>query len=264
MRCAFKAETWSSLEISKTRFRESSYILFGQNKRPNPGSGEQTSLPPGYEGVDRNQQLQRDQKNGSYDTIVGQAVSGVIEAVFDAGYLLNVRVGSDTILRGDNFSNGVPISNQPLQVMTQISLGSGTIVSSEIPAGGSQAIISHTQNSQNMLSSGMPSEEVVKRVQPPSDAMDSETDNSKSGDRIPLKDPSSGKEDKANNMDQPVLIKLAQAVQSRPNENSTSDNSIENQTSKAAEVASGNKLDSVRNLGTEHEDRGTVQSTKPI
>ncbi|MED6203430.1 Protein METABOLIC NETWORK MODULATOR 1, partial [Stylosanthes scabra] len=47
--------------------------------------------------------------------MVGQAVSGVIEAVFDAGYLLSVRVGdSDTTLRGLVFKPGryVPISSE--------------------------------------------------------------------------------------------------------------------------------------------------------
>nr|KJB81752.1 hypothetical protein B456_013G160100 [Gossypium raimondii] len=45
--------------------------------------------------------------------MVGQAVSGVIEAAFDAGYLLTVRVGnSDTTLRGVVFKPGhyVPVS----------------------------------------------------------------------------------------------------------------------------------------------------------
>ncbi|KAE9591038.1 hypothetical protein Lalb_Chr20g0113921 [Lupinus albus] len=398
---------------------ESSYMLFGQNKKPNPGSGEQTSLPPGYEGFNGNQQLQRDQENGSNDAMVGKAVSGLIEAVFDAGYLLNVRVGdSDTTLRGlvfkpgryvpissendvapgvpmirrnevpfpsgttsqvqnpllrernqqhvnvhrnesltmngspivpqvsrgavspinmiassgknapssaaqttphlpsgnlvpallqpDSFSNGVPISNQPSQVMAHISLGSGEIVSKEIPVGGNQAITSHTQTSQNMLPSSMSSEgvphyqlssnvlngdgansvrppclpfehlvtEVVNRVQPPSDTMNTETDNN-SGDKIPLKDPSIGKEDKTDDMDQPVPINPPQAVQSHPHENSTSlptfsdyaktgkmtellqilqDNHIENQASITEELGSGNKLDDVRNLGTELKD----------
>ncbi|OIV92079.1 hypothetical protein TanjilG_08752 [Lupinus angustifolius] len=388
---------------------ESSYVLFGQNKKLNPGSGEQTALPPGYEGFNGNQQLQRDQENGSNDAMVGQTVSGLIEAVFDAGYLLNVRVGdSDTTLRGlvfkpgryvpispendvapgvpmirrnevpfpsgttsqvqnplvkernqqhvnvhrnesltmngspivpqvprgavspinmvassgnnapssavqttpqlpsgnmvpvllqpDNFSSGVPISNQPSQVMAHISLGSGEIVSKVIPVGGNQTITSHTQTSQNMLPSSMPSEgvphyqpssnvlngdgansvrppslpfehlvtEVVNRVQPRSDAMDTETDNINSGDKIPLQDPSIRKEDKTNDMDQPAPINPLQAVQSHPHENTASvptfsdyartgkmtellqDNNIENQASKTEELGSGNKLDDVR------------------
>lgn len=345
---------------------ESPHMLLSQNKKQNPGSGEQTSLPPGFEGVNGNQHLQRDQENGSNDVMVGQAVSGVIEAVFDAGYLLSVKVGdSDTSLRGlvfkpgryipispendvapgvpmirrnevpfpsttiqvqnllpkerneqcvnvhrnetstmklprgafsssnlvaslgknvpsasvqtthqvprgnvvpvllqpDNFSNGIPISNQPSQVMTQISLGSGAIVSKEIPVDGNQAITPHTQTSQNMLSSSMPSggvphyqppsnmlngdegnsmrapsapfehlvTEVVKRIQAPSDAMDTETDNSKS-DKIPVKDPSSRQEDKANDMDQPILIKPLQAVQSNPQENPASATKISDYT----------------------------------
>lgn len=39
---------------------------------------------------------------------------------------------------------------------------------------------------------------------------------------------------------------------------------MDNQAPKATELGSGNKLDDVRNLGTELEDGGTVQSTKPF
>ncbi|XP_061357719.1 protein METABOLIC NETWORK MODULATOR 1 isoform X2 [Gastrolobium bilobum] len=401
---------------------ESSYILLSQSKKQNPVRVDQTPVPPGFDGVNGNQHLQRGQDHDSNDAMVGQAVSGVIEAVFDAGYLLSVRVGdSDTTLRGlvfkpgryvpispendvapgvpmirrneipfpsrttqfqtpppkerneqplnvhrienltmngspsvsqaprvagstsnlvsslgknvpsvagqtthqlargnvvpvvlapNNFSNGMPVSNQPPQVTTQVSLGSGVIVTKEIPVDGNQALISHTQTSQNMLSSGMQSEvvqhnqsssnvpkddaksvsapfeqlvtEVVKRIQAPSDAMDTDTDNSKSGDNIVVKDPSSRQEDKVSDMDQPVLIKPLQAVQSYPPENSASapkpldytetgkmaellqNNKTENHASKAAELGSGNKLDDIRNLGTELEDGGTVQSTKPF
>ncbi|TKY46869.1 hypothetical protein E2542_SST28918 [Spatholobus suberectus] len=410
---------------------ESSYILVSQNKRQNPVHVEQTPVPPGFEGVNGNQQLPRGQENHANDAMVGQLVSGVIEAVFDAGYLLSVRVGdSDTTLRGlvfkpgryvpispendvapsvpmiqrnevsfpsraaqvqtplpkerneqsvnvhrvethamngspsvpqvprgavsssnlvassgknvpsvtgqtthqlskanavpvllqtNNFSNGVLVSNQPSQVKTQVSLGSGVIAAKEIPIDGNQALTSHTRTSQNLLPSGVQSEgvaphnqsssnvvnedgaksmrmpsmpfeqlvtEVVKRIQVPSDAMDTETDNSKSGDNTVVKDPSSRQEDKVNEMDQPILIKPLQAVQSCPQQSSATapkpsdytetgrvtellqvlqHNKTENQAStKAAELGSGNKLDDIRNLGTGLEDGGTVQSTKPF
>ncbi|KAL7087906.1 hypothetical protein ACP275_13G097000 [Erythranthe tilingii] len=45
--------------------------------------------------------------------VVGQAVTGVIEATFDSGYLLNVKIGdSDTTLRGVVFKTGhyVPVT----------------------------------------------------------------------------------------------------------------------------------------------------------
>ncbi|RDX68138.1 hypothetical protein CR513_52903, partial [Mucuna pruriens] len=402
---------------------ESSYILVSQNKRQNPVRVEQTPVPPGFEAVNGNQQAQRGQENHSNNAMVGQLVSGVIEAVFDAGYLLSVRVGdSDTTLRGlvfkpgryvpispendvapsvpmiqrnevsfpsrtaqvqtplpkerneqsanvhrvetlamngspsvpqvpraaaissnlaassgknvpsvtgqtthqlsrgnvvpillqpNNFSNGVPVPNQPSQVKTLVSLGSGVITAKEIPVDGNQALTSHTQTSQNLLPSegvpphnqsssnvvneieaksmrtpSMPFEqlvtEVVKRIQAPSDAVDTETDNSKSGDNTVGKDPSSRLEDKVNDMDQPVLIKPLQAVQSHPQESSTSapkpsdytetgrvaellqHNKTENQTSKAAELGSGSRLDDIRNLGTGLEDGGAIQSTKPF
>ncbi|KAK7288598.1 hypothetical protein RIF29_02064 [Crotalaria pallida] len=107
---------------------ENSYMLFGQNKKQNPGSGEQTSLPPGYSG---NQQLQRDQENGSSDAKVGQVVYGVIEAVFDAGYLLNVRVGdSDTTLRGLVFKPGCYI---PISPENDVAPGAPIIQRKEVP-----------------------------------------------------------------------------------------------------------------------------------
>lgn len=407
---------------------ESSYILSSQSKKQNPVRVEQAPVPPGFERVNGNQQLQRGQENDSNDGMVGQVVYGIIEAVFDAGYLLSVRVGdSDTNLRGlifkpgryipispendvapgvpmiqrndvpfpsrttqvqtplpkekneqpvnvyrietptvngspsvpqvprgtvgssnlvasassgknvpsvagptthqlfrgnmvpvllqpNNFSNGLPVSNQPAQV-APISLGSGVIVDKDIPVDGNHTLTSHAQTSQNTLpsvqsegaahyqsSSNVPIEdeaksmrtpsapfehlvtEVVKRIQAPSDAMDIETDNSKSGDSTLVKDPSTRQEDKVNDMDQPVLIEPLQAVQSHLQENNASalkpsdytetgkmsellqvlQNKAENQASKAAELESGNRLDDIRNFGTELEDGGTVQSTKPF
>ncbi|KAH1239527.1 hypothetical protein AAZX31_08G303900 [Glycine max] len=412
---------------------ESSYILVSQNRRQNPVRAEQAPVPPGFEGVNGNQQLQRGQENHSNNAMVGQLVSGVIEAVFDAGYLLSVRVGdSNTTLRGlifkpgryvpispdndvapsvpmiqrnevcfpsraaqvqtplpkerneqpvnvhrvetlamngspsvpqvpggavsssnlvastrnsvpsvtgqtthqlprgnvvpvlpqpNNFTNGVPVSNQPSQAKTQVSLGSGVVAAKEIPVDGNHALVSHTQTSQNLLPTSMQSEgvppphnqsssnvanedqaksvrmpgmpfeqlvtEVVKRIQAPSDAMDTKIDNSKSGDITVAKDPSGRQEDKVNEMDQPpILIKPLQAVQSHPQESSTSapkpadytetgrvnellqvlqHNKTENQASSiAAELGSGNKLDDIRNLETGLEDGGTVQSAKPF
>jgi len=347
---------------------ESSYILLSQNKRQNPVRAEQTPLPPGFEAVNGSQQLQRGQEIHSNNAMVGQLVSGVIEAVFDAGYLLSVRVGdSDTTLRGlvfkpgryvplspendvapsvpmiqrtevpfpsratqfqtplpkerneqsvnvhrvetlpvngspsvpqiprgavsssnmvassgknmpsvpgqithqlprgnvvpvllqpNNFANGVPVSNQPSQVKTQVSLGSGVISAKEIPVDGNPSLVSHTQTSQNLLPTSMQSEgapphnqsssnvvvnedeaksmrmpgmpfehlvtEVVKRIQDTSDAMDTDTDNCKSGGNTVEKVPSDAHEDKVNDIDQPILIKPLQAVQSCPQESSTS------------------------------------------
>ncbi|XP_022716909.1 uncharacterized protein LOC111275681 [Durio zibethinus] len=78
-----------------------------------PNHAENTHIPPGYEGVNGNQPHQANPINDSNDVMVGQAVYGVIEAAFDAGYLLTVRVGnSDTTLRGVIFKPGhyVPVS----------------------------------------------------------------------------------------------------------------------------------------------------------
>ncbi|XVE80376.1 hypothetical protein DITRI_Ditri14bG0135000 [Diplodiscus trichospermus] len=79
----------------------------------NPNRAENTGIPPGFEGVNGNQPGQVNPINDANDLMVGQAVSGVIEAAFDAGYLLTVRVSnSDTTLRGVVFKPGhyVPVS----------------------------------------------------------------------------------------------------------------------------------------------------------
>ncbi|XVF03884.1 hypothetical protein REPUB_Repub05bG0031600 [Reevesia pubescens] len=79
----------------------------------NPICTENTRIPPGFEGVNENQPRQANPINDTSDVMVGQAVYGVIEAAFDAGYLLTVRVGnSDTTLRGVVFKPGhyVPVS----------------------------------------------------------------------------------------------------------------------------------------------------------
>ncbi|KAM7498875.1 hypothetical protein LguiA_023289 [Lonicera macranthoides] len=63
--------------------------------------------PPGFEAVNGNQSRQVDPIEDSNDGVVGQAVNGVVEAVFDAGYLLAVKIGnSNTSLRGVVFKPG--------------------------------------------------------------------------------------------------------------------------------------------------------------
>ncbi|XP_010539300.1 PREDICTED: uncharacterized protein LOC104813422 isoform X2 [Tarenaya hassleriana] len=73
-------------------------------------SGEQgLGSSSGHERRSRNHPRQRD------DVMVGQPVSGVIEAGFEAGYLLSVKVGnSSNVLRGVVFKPGrcVPLSEE--------------------------------------------------------------------------------------------------------------------------------------------------------
>uniref|UniRef100_A0A2N9EX36 AT hook motif-containing protein n=1 Tax=Fagus sylvatica TaxID=28930 RepID=A0A2N9EX36_FAGSY len=74
---------------------------------------EKDPVPPGFEGVNGNQPRQVDPIGDGNDVMMGQVVSGVIEAAFDAGYLLSVRVGnSNTTLRGVVFKPGhyMPVS----------------------------------------------------------------------------------------------------------------------------------------------------------
>ncbi|KAL3508495.1 hypothetical protein ACH5RR_027896 [Cinchona calisaya] len=71
-------------------------------------------VPPGFEGVKENKSQKAD-KIDDKDGMVGQAVTGVVEASFDAGYLLTVRIGnSHTILRGVVFKPGhyVPVTSE--------------------------------------------------------------------------------------------------------------------------------------------------------
>ncbi|OIT01845.1 PREDICTED: uncharacterized protein LOC109226702 isoform X1 [Nicotiana attenuata] len=64
-------------------------------------------FPPGFEQVKANQPRQVDTVNVANDGMIGRAVTGVVEAAFDAGYLLSVRIGdSNTNFRGVVFRPG--------------------------------------------------------------------------------------------------------------------------------------------------------------
>lgn len=92
---------------------ESSYMQLSHNRKQTPIRAEHGPVPPGFQTVNGNEHLQRGLENEPNDAAVGQVVSGVVEAIFDAGYLLSVRVGnSDTTLRGLVFKTGrfVPVS----------------------------------------------------------------------------------------------------------------------------------------------------------
>lgn len=69
--------------------------------------------PPGFEGAKEYQPQKADRTAGVNNNMVGQAVSGVVEATFDAGYLLTVRIGNSTEkFRGVVFKPGhyVPVT----------------------------------------------------------------------------------------------------------------------------------------------------------
>ncbi|KAI3466245.1 hypothetical protein Pfo_022908 [Paulownia fortunei] len=69
-------------------------------------------VPPGFEGV-KEYLPQRADRTDGIECMVGQAVTGVVEATFDAGYLLTVRIGNSTTnLRGVVFKPGhyVPVT----------------------------------------------------------------------------------------------------------------------------------------------------------
>ncbi|KAF2285776.1 hypothetical protein GH714_007745 [Hevea brasiliensis] len=99
----------SSMEEGQLARSASAYNSQG----PESKSWGSSYVPPGFVTVNGNQPRQVDPVNDASDIMVGQVVHGVIEAAFDAGYLLTVRVGnSETTLRGVVFKPGrcVPVS----------------------------------------------------------------------------------------------------------------------------------------------------------
>ncbi|KAI3456935.1 hypothetical protein Pfo_013598 [Paulownia fortunei] len=81
-------------------------------KDPSLKHAEAAHVPLGFEGV-KEYPPQRADRTVGIDCMVGQAVTGVVEATFDSGYLLTVRIGnSNTNLRGVVFKPGhyVPIT----------------------------------------------------------------------------------------------------------------------------------------------------------
>ncbi|XP_065862372.1 protein METABOLIC NETWORK MODULATOR 1 isoform X2 [Euphorbia lathyris] len=83
------------------------------SRAQNPNHREISHGAPGFAGVNRSNPHQVNPVINASDYMVGQAVHGVIEATFDAGYLLTVRVGnSATTLRGIVFKPGhfVPVN----------------------------------------------------------------------------------------------------------------------------------------------------------
>ncbi|GAV72935.1 hypothetical protein CFOL_v3_16423 [Cephalotus follicularis] len=92
---------------------------------------ENACIPPGFGGINGNVPHQIDPNDNANDVMVGQAVYGVIEATFDAGYLLTVRVGnSGSTLRGVVFKPGQYV---PVRADNDVAPGVQMIRRSEIP-----------------------------------------------------------------------------------------------------------------------------------
>ncbi|CAA3020026.1 uncharacterized protein LOC111392292 [Olea europaea var. sylvestris] len=82
-------------------------------KDPNLKHVKTARGPPGFEGGKGYHRPHKVDRVDGNDNMVGQAVTGVIEASFDAGYMLNVRIGNSyTTLRGVVFKPGhyVPVT----------------------------------------------------------------------------------------------------------------------------------------------------------
>ncbi|KAG6387420.1 hypothetical protein SASPL_152607 [Salvia splendens] len=81
-------------------------------KDPSLKRAQAAHAPPGYEGAKEYHPQRADRADG-VNSMVGQAVGGVVEATFDAGYLLTVQIGNSTTkLRGVVFKPGnyVPVT----------------------------------------------------------------------------------------------------------------------------------------------------------
>lgn len=88
-------------------------ISEGNTRIPKIQRNENASGPPGFGGVNGNQPRPAAASVDTNNSMLGKAVSGVIEAVFDAGYLLCVKVANtDVTLRGVVFKPGrfVPVT----------------------------------------------------------------------------------------------------------------------------------------------------------
>ncbi|XP_058768308.1 uncharacterized protein LOC131642037 isoform X1 [Vicia villosa] len=215
------------------------------------------------------------------------------------------------ILFQPSFLNGMSASTSPVQITPASLAGGVNIVGKEIPVEGNQALNSPAQTSQNLFSSSVQSEGVpsnyqsssdafnkntdkssvaasmpfeqlvtegVKRIETQTEAIDTKTANSMSGDNIAAKDPSIMQVDKVNDAGQSVIVEPNSASVSAskaPHCTETGkmtellqqvlqNNKTENQEAKAAEGGSGDKLDDLRSFGTGFQDGGTVHSTNPF
>ncbi|XP_048130304.1 uncharacterized protein LOC115750010 [Rhodamnia argentea] len=90
-----------------------------------------TSNPPVHRGSKRNQPHQVDRVDGVDDVMLGQRFSGVVEAEFDAGYLLTVSLGNpQRTLRGVVFKPGCHL---PVSAENDVAPGLPMIQRVEIP-----------------------------------------------------------------------------------------------------------------------------------
>ncbi|CAM8948703.1 unnamed protein product [Rhodiola kirilowii] len=91
------------LKRKRGRPRKDRGFTFGPYSPAPYGKGLASTMPPHVEPMPTTQPIS-----------VGQPIGGVIEAVFDAGYMLNVKLSSGTTLRGVVFKPGhyVPFSNE--------------------------------------------------------------------------------------------------------------------------------------------------------
>ncbi|KAG5255199.1 AT hook motif-containing protein [Salix suchowensis] len=109
----------------------------------NPNRGENVHAPPGFGVVNGNQPCQAGPVNNAVDDMIGQSVYGVIEATFDAGYLLNVRVGdTETTLRGVVFKPGHYV---PVNPENDIAPDVPMIIRNEIPLTRESKTQAHTR-----------------------------------------------------------------------------------------------------------------------
>lgn len=105
------------LKRKRGRPRKEQSLVQGQNVPPmqrtnnvlssNQTMGTVPAMPRPDSGLLSSNQTMGTTTNDCDDEMVGNVVTGVVEAAFNAGYLINVKVeGSDTLLRGLVFIPG--------------------------------------------------------------------------------------------------------------------------------------------------------------
>ncbi|XP_050218768.1 protein METABOLIC NETWORK MODULATOR 1 isoform X2 [Mercurialis annua] len=126
-------------------------VYFHGPRSLNPDHGG-SRVPPGFLGVSENQPRQVDPVNDATGVMVGQTVHGVIEAAFDAGYLLTVRVSnSETTLRGVIFKPGHYI---PVSTDNDVAPGVHMIRRNEVPFPRESYAQVHSHNSRSRERNG--------------------------------------------------------------------------------------------------------------
>ncbi|XWS19427.1 hypothetical protein CRYUN_Cryun31cG0014900 [Craigia yunnanensis] len=139
----------------------------GRPRKDESVQGDNTPVTPASDNLNKNKQSVGTSDPAS-DDMVGQMVSGVVEGSFDAGYLLNVKVGdTNTHLRGVVF---LPGRFTPITAATDVAPHAKMYKRKEIPipfvnpqrhlhsvspSGKSEKAVEHKNDAPNLLDQGL-------------------------------------------------------------------------------------------------------------